>query len=122
MEPPSIPEASSAVWRTVKKNAGDDDDRRRLSAHSAEMVAHYEQLRGDALHPANRLAASPGRALFLRQGMAGWMQAWSACIDKPDAQPSPAPTASPPLSEGLRAQLAMILAGMILGQRQECKQ
>ena len=84
------------------------------------MVARYEQLRDDALDPANRLVAAPGCALFLRQGMAGWMLAWSACMDKPDVQSNPAPAASPPLSQGLRAQLAIILAGMILGQRQGC--
>jgi hypothetical protein len=84
------------------------------------MVAHYEQLRGDALDPANQLAAPPGRALFLRQGMAGWMRAWSACMDKPDVRPNPMPAPSPPLSQGLRAQLAIILAGMILSQQQRC--
>lgn len=84
------------------------------------MVARYEQLRGDALEPANRLAAAPGRALFLRQGMAGWMLAWNSCMDKPGIQQNPAPAANPPLSQGLRAQLAIILAGMILGQGQGC--
>ena len=118
MELPFIPGASSAAWRALKKNAGGNDDRSRLSAHSAEMVAHCEQLRGDALQPANRLVATPGRALFLRQGMAGWMLAWSACMGQPDVQQNPAPAASPPLSQGLRAQLAIILAGMILGQQQ----
>jgi hypothetical protein len=88
--------------------------------HSAEMVAHYEQLRGDALDPANQLAAAPGRVLFLRQGMAGWIRAWSACMDQSHARTNPVPVTSPPLSQGLRAQLAIILAGMILGQQQEC--
>jgi hypothetical protein len=84
------------------------------------VVAHYEQLRDDALDPANRLAAPPGRALFLRRGMAGWMLAWSACRDEPDARPNPVRAASPPLPQDLRAQLATILAGMILGQQQGC--
>lgn len=34
---------------------------------SAEMVAHYEHLRGTVLDPLNRLATLPGLALFLRQ-------------------------------------------------------
>jgi hypothetical protein len=88
--------------------------------HSAEIVASYEQLRGDALDPASRLVTTPGRALLLRQGMAAWMRVWSACVNKPVVAPSPASTTRPPLSQGLRAQIASILAGMILGQQQEC--
>ena len=84
------------------------------------MVARYEQLRGDELDPSSRRALLPGRALFLRQGMAGWMRAWSTCLDKPDVRPNSTPVANAPLPEGLRAQLAIILAGMILGQQQRC--
>jgi len=65
-------------------------------------------------------ALPPGRALFQRQGMAGWMQVWRSCLDKPGSPPGPAPSASSPLSGGLRAEFAILLAGMILGQRQEC--
>lgn len=84
------------------------------------MVAHYEQMRGTALDPLNqRLVTLPGLALFLRQGMTAWMCASSNCVIPPAHEPDRVVTQPPPLPQSLRAQLAMILAGMILSQHQE---
>lgn len=85
------------------------------------MVAHYEQMRGTALDPLNhRLVTPPGLALFLRQGMTAWMRASSSCVNTPACDSDRvAATEQPPLPQSLRAQLAMILAGMILSQHQE---
>ena len=87
---------------------------------SAEMVAHYEHLRGTVLDPLNRLATLPGLALFLRQGMTAWMRAWSNITKEPISGPDRAATQThPPLPQNLQAQLAMILAGIILSQHRE---
>lgn len=85
------------------------------------MVAHYEQMRGTALDPLNHgLVTLPGLALFLRQGMTAWMRASSNCVNAPVCAPDRvAATELPPLPQSLRAQLAIILAGMILSQHQE---
>lgn len=85
---------------------------------SPQLVAHYEQLRSEALfqstgrHPA-------GLALLLGCGMTEWMRAWSACLPKLEAEtllPSP-PSPSCPLE--IRAQIATLLAGIILSQQLE---
>jgi hypothetical protein len=51
--------------------------------------------------------------------MTAWMQAWSQCTDHdaPKAHPQPATMAVIPID--LRAQVATLLAGIILGLQQE---
>jgi hypothetical protein len=52
--------------------------------------------------------------------MTAWLQAWSQCTDydAPNAHPQPATTAvAVPID--LRAQVATLLAGIILGLQQE---
>lgn len=87
---------------------------------NAEIVAGYEQLRNDVLDVAQPQAAAPGRALFQRQGMAAWMRAWTGCTKESVIEPDSTPVCLPPLSQGLRAQVTMILAGILLGQYREC--
>ena len=83
-----------------------------------DLVAHYEQLRRDATDMSSRGREALGLALFLRRGMAAWMQAWSPCMDcvTPLAPPRPATT---PVPMDVRGQVAMLLAGIILGLHQE---
>jgi hypothetical protein len=83
-----------------------------------DLVAHYEQLRRDAKDPA-RSREGLGLALFLRRGMTAWMQAWSQCTSRitPQAQTRSATTAPIPID--VRAQVATLLAGIILGLQQE---
>jgi hypothetical protein len=82
------------------------------------LVAHYEHLRSDALSLEAGRSPAPGLALFLRKGMTAWMRAWSPCMNAaPEmALPPSAKQSSPP---EIRAQLAAILAAMILGQKLE---
>ena len=92
----------------------DDQEKR-----NDDWVAHYEQLRNDALsRPAGHVPA-PGLALFLRKGMAAWMHAWSCCMPKPAPETASLPDAAPTCSVDLRTQIAVILAGMILGRQPE---
>jgi hypothetical protein len=51
--------------------------------------------------------------------MTAWMQAWSQCTDHeaPNPHSQPAMTAAVPID--LRAQVATLLAGIILGLQQE---
>jgi hypothetical protein len=51
--------------------------------------------------------------------MAAWMQAWAQCTDHvaPNAHSRPATIAAVPID--LRAQVATLLAGIILGLQQE---
>lgn len=86
---------------------------------SPQLVAHYEQLRSEALFQSTGRHPAPGLALLLGRGMTEWMRAWSACLPKLEAEtllPSP-PSPSCPLE--IRAQIATLLAGIILSQQLE---
>jgi hypothetical protein len=81
-----------------------------------ELTAHYEQLRDDALSLTAGHQPTPGLALLLRQGMAAWMQAWSACAQKPGVEAVTPSAPSSTNSLDARVQMASILAGVILGR------
>jgi hypothetical protein len=83
------------------------------------MVAHYEQLRADALDPGEERVLTPGLALFLRRGMAAWIEAWPQAPERRLGASAPDYSDRPRLPLGLRQQISLILAGMILAQRQE---
>lgn len=76
-----------------------------------DFAAHYEQLRGDVL--GTTTGRSFGLALFLRHGMAAWVNACSSAT--PLTPRGPVPTAGPnPLPADVRSQTAVLLAGIIL--------
>ena len=60
-----------------------------------------------------------GLTLFLRRGMAAWIQAWSECAGSTDAGPTLQPSNEQPIPADLRSQIAALLAGMILCLQQE---
>jgi len=82
------------------------------------LTEQYEQLRREAIGRTDQGGEGLGLALFLRCGMLAWMQAWSHCTDRvaPNAHP---PTTTAPLPIDLRAQVATLLADIILGLPQE---
>jgi hypothetical protein len=82
------------------------------------MVAHYEQLRSDVLSPMAGGCPAPGLVLFFRKGMTAWMQAWSPSM-KNASETAPPSDATWLCPVDVRAQLAGIMAGMILGQQLE---
>jgi len=83
------------------------------------MVSHYEQLRRDATGVSARGGGGLGLALFLRRGMTAWMQAWSQCTSGVTPQAQTQPATPPPGLIDVRAQVATLLAGIILGFHQE---
>jgi len=85
-----------------------------------DLTEQYEQLRREATSRSEHGSEGLGLALFLRRGMTAWMQAWSQCTDHdaPNAHSQPATTAvAVPID--LRAQVATLLAGIILDLQQE---
>lgn len=76
-----------------------------------DWVARYEQLRKDVL--AQGTGGNLGLIVFLRQGMAAWMQ---ACAVTPVPQSKSIQPLNPvnPLPGDLRLQVAVILAGILL--------
>jgi hypothetical protein len=75
-------------------------------------VERYEELRERVLRGATA-GCRLGLALLLREGMAGWMEAWGRCADPSPRTPSPA--ASTPAHDGVRSELVHVLAAMALG-------
>lgn len=84
-----------------------------------DLVFHYEQLRNDALSLSARRTSTLGLALFLRKGMAAWMRAWKPYLATAGTAKAKAPASSPNCSFDMRAQIANILAGMILSRQLE---
>lgn len=81
-----------------------------------ELTAHYEQLRDDALSLSTGHQPTLGLDLLLRQGMAAWIQAWSACAKKNGFEVVPPSAFRSTSSLDVRVQMASILAGVILGR------
>lgn len=86
---------------------------------NGELVFHYEQLRNDAVSLSAGRTPAPGLALFLRKGMSAWMRAWKPYLATTDAATAPPPAGSLHGSFDIRAQIANILAGMILSRQLE---
>jgi hypothetical protein len=82
----------------------------------------YEALRQYVLEGQQRLQAQPlGLALWVAQGMAGWMKQWRELITTPTpAVGLPAPASGPALG-GWQEQLTCVLAQMTLANLQARK-
>ncbi|PYX86413.1 MAG: hypothetical protein DMG70_00780 [Acidobacteria bacterium] len=83
------------------------------------LVEQYEQLRRQATRGAGNGGQGLGLALFLRSGMAAWMQAWSQCVSGVRASTSSQPTTMTSAPIDVRAQIATLLAGIILNLQPE---
>jgi hypothetical protein len=85
------------------------------SATAEDWVTRYEQLRNDVLSDA--IGGSFGLILFLRQGMSAWLRSCGYALTP---VPAPAEKSIQPwkavtsLPGGVRAQAAIILAGILL--------
>jgi hypothetical protein len=77
-----------------------------------DVAFHYEQLRRSSI-------GSVGLTLFLRQGMAAWMQACASGALSPARDSVPPANAANPWPADVRSQAAVILAGIILHSRPE---
>lgn len=64
---------------------------------------------------------APGLALFLQKGMTAWMQAWKPYLTTDEAATALSPAPSRHGSFEMGAQIASILAGMILSRQREAR-
>ncbi len=84
-----------------------------------DLVAGYESLRRDVL--AQQAGCSPlGLSVFLRQGMAAWMEAYSLCHATAAPPPPRRSQGVPALAQDLNGEMAKILTGIVL-ERKEIK-
>ena len=86
------------------------------AAGTDEMVARYEDLRRDALAEPGAVPRSHGWALFLRQGMAAWIRAWTECEASAPGQERRAPVRDAVgVPRVLGCEMVKVLADMVLG-------
>ncbi len=90
----------------------------RCAPRNDGLIARYEELRQQALGRPSGIPRGQGLALLLRNGIAGWMQAWAPCavVAMPPKERL-GEDASFPLA--MQREVTMILAAMILNGRQE---
>ena len=88
-----------------------------VPASPGDSIGRYEDLRARVMQEAGRLPRGPGVTLFVRQGLAAWMQAWPDEASRPASPPAArAPTQLP---AGLYADITQLLVDMIFHHRQE---
>lgn len=91
------------------------------SSHSA-IIERYEELRREMLSSNGGSGGGPGLALFLRQGMKGWIDAWRhSRIAEPPRPPVVCGPVEAVVPWDLRAEMVAILAGMALSIGQEMR-
>ncbi len=92
--------------------SGGDVDR--VGQGKDALAERYEELRAQVLDMKG--GRGLGLALFLGRGMAAWMEAWASCVPEGQSTERPTPPASSggSLPEGLRGEVALVLAGMAL--------
>jgi len=79
------------------------------------LTKRYEELRAFALGEATGVTPPKGLALFLRQGMPGWIGAWSHLVSAgPIRSSSPAESILDEAARSLQAEVVLVLAGMAL--------
>ena len=87
-------------------------------SHDGGLVERYEELRCQFLEHCG--VQAQGLALFMRRGMRAWMQAWSQCTaSSPRPLPAPMTSGQETCPVQLHAQVAILLADMVLLARQE---
>jgi hypothetical protein len=88
---------------------------------SGGAVTRYEALRQEALGRSGRIPRGQGLALLMRSGMRTWMQAWAQCAVEAPAPPQEPLGDEEMLPLGMRQDVTMILAGMVLCGHQEAR-
>ncbi|MDL1985471.1 MAG: hypothetical protein LWX54_15045 [Deltaproteobacteria bacterium] len=79
------------------------------------LNARYEDLRNDVLHSFPEIGKqSQGLVLFLRQGMIGWLNAWTKCSPPRTVEDKKEEYAYQDLPVDLCAQVANVLTNMTL--------
>jgi len=89
------------------------------SVPQQEWVAHYEQLRSDALNRGHGISSGFGLAVFLRHGTVAWMRACYRSLVTPPAREFAQAGSVSGLPCDVRTQAVLILAGILLGNRSE---
>jgi len=83
------------------------------------LIARYEELRQQALGRPGGIPRGQGVALLMRNGIAGWMQAWTQCVVAVAAPPKERLGEDESFPLAMHREVTMILAAMVLNGCQE---
>jgi len=78
------------------------------------LLSCYEDLRGAAVGTDVEAGHGVGLALFIKRGMASWMQTCASFAPAPRREPPSGQVERPSLHPDVRAEVAMVLAEMAL--------
>jgi hypothetical protein len=82
------------------------------------VMTAYEELRQAVLDRRIARAQAQALAVFVRQGLLGWVTAWSQCaaVRIPSDGARPAAPRAATLADDMCPQLVQVLADMVLGE------
>lgn len=83
------------------------------------LISRYEELRQQALGRPSGIPRGQGLALLMRSGIAGWMQVWAQCVVAVPASPKQRLGEDEIFPFEMHREVTMILAAMVLNDRQE---
>jgi len=86
---------------------------------TAFLSEQYEMLRKEALGLGQTGRRGHGLALFLSRGMIAWMEALRALVPRPMTVSGEGAIRYPDLPSGVRSDLTVVLADMVLSCSQE---
>jgi hypothetical protein len=85
-----------------------------ISAPPEVLLSSYEDLRRTAVGPADEASCGVGLGMFIRSGMASWLQTCATFMRPGKPPPLRLEQAQPTLAPDLRNEVAMVLAEMAL--------
>lgn len=92
-----------------------------LESANDGLVNAYEQLRHEVLNMSTGNKPAPGLALLLSRGMLEWMRACVQFFQVAPQKPAAPPNQDEPVPFGIRAEIAVLLAGMLLHPSRETR-
>ena len=87
------------------------------AASQVDWAGRFEDLRRRVTEGVGCLPREPGLAVFVRQGLAAWMQVWPELAARSSAPPTAPESARLPAA--LYGEVTRLLVDMIIHQRQE---
>jgi hypothetical protein len=85
-----------------------------LACAGDPLITAYEDLRGQFLDGAGGSRSGPGLALLLGRGMWEWVKACGHLLELVPQRPADRAHAEQPLPSGVRAEIVVLLSGMVL--------